>query len=212
MGVIHIKYKLSDLISDSLIQAANKLSPPYLQPLIGRASVNLTRDWMFKWDRTHPNKLGGKRTHIIAQAGKSAFFEWDDKGVDLYIEHESIRQRVFGGTIKPVNKKYLTIPAIAAAYGKKATEFSTLKVLFGHVAGGIGPVALYEPTKEKEGKQGRKANGEYKAKKLVSKKKIFYWLVKEVTQQGEPDIIPSDVQYANTALDVIKMKLDELFA
>ena len=76
-----------------------------------------------------------------------------------------IAQRYFGGDIDAKAGGYLTIPALAAAYGRRAREFDLRFVIFGNT----GKVALLD------------AEGE-----------VYYWLVRHVTQSGDATILPTE--------------------
>ena len=107
-------------------------------------------------------------THSGVQ-GRSAF---------VSIDHEGIALRRFGGTVKPRNGKYLTIPAIDQAQGKRAREFDDLH--FRRNASGNGG-RLCDPT-------GR----------------VYYWLVKQSTHKPDPSVLPTDGEIQEAAVDAVK--------
>ena len=168
---------------------ARGLAPARLLPIIGRAAVNVWRGHLFDLNRTRPNQIGGRRTGFYAQAARSASFEVaGDNSVVVSANSVGIAQRFYGGTIRPkLGKKYLTIPVAPEAYGKTAREFPNLQLVFGH---GGQPIALATPstravqiTQNKRGKIVKQATGRLGV--------IMFRLVKSVTQQPDPTVIPS---------------------
>ena len=121
----------------------------------------------------------------------STNFRITSNGVEVAINHVGIAQRYFGGTIKPVNKKRLTIPADADAYGRRAREFGKLDMVFGRK----GVVGLAKPRRGKA-KRGQRAG------------KILYWLVKSVTQEADKTVLPKDRDILDHVAGAVKAHLE----
>jgi len=83
-------------------------------------------------------------------------------------------------TITAINARWLTLPAIAAAHGRKAAEFPFLKFI--PFASGAKALARQNP-----GKKGREA--------LT----VFYWLKESITLPQDRSLLPSDAQYMQAA-------------
>lgn len=186
-----IAIDIKDQVTPLLKQVSGAVRTDAMNAEVGRSVVNRLQAHFFKLDQSRSNVLGGKRTHFYSQAAKSTQFQADsDKAVVSVSGPVGFRQRLEGGTIKPVKSKYLTIPAISEAYGKRSREFSNLHVLYGR----RGPVALVEAnaTQLKRGKKGFKSAGEVGGR-------VFFWLVKSVTQQADRGVLPSDEEIGKTA-------------
>ncbi len=168
--MISIRISTSDLAAPALRRLQQGLQPARLAPIVGRAGRNAVREHLFGRDAT-PNRLGGRRTHYYGQAARSTAFTVEGGTVTIAVTQIGIRQRFYGGTIKPKTAKYLTIPVNPAAHGKTAREFGDLVFVFG--AGGR-PIAL-----------ARKARGKRRFGE------IMYLLLKSVTQQPDPSTLPS---------------------
>lgn len=97
-----------------------------VRQVIGRAAVNETRQYYF--DHA-PNKRGWPTTGFWAQCARGTNFEVVPEGVVLSVHQVGINQRLYGGTIRPVNAKALTIPISPDAYGKRAGEIPGLFLL-----------------------------------------------------------------------------------
>ena len=133
-----------------------------------------------------PNRLGGDRTHFYAAAASGTNWEAYPGRAEVSVAKEGSAQRLLGGTIRPVNRKYLTIPVTPQAHGRAASEFgSDLRfVLFGGTAKNpntVGILVLGE---------GASAT-------------VLYLLVRKVTQRADPTVLPTDERIANEAADAI---------
>jgi hypothetical protein len=176
------------------------LSEPGLQHVVGGEVTRLLLDHLTALDADRPNALGGQRTHFYANAGKATSYAVQENGVTVSVNQTGIAQRYFGGTIEPVNAKYLTIPARAEAHGRRAGEFNNLEVLFGR----NGPYALAErqatsfSIRSRFDKSGNRQSA-IKNRKSVGGG-IFFWLVKSVTQEPDPTVLPDEPSILNAAL------------
>lgn len=168
--MIALRIAVTDTATPALRRLEAGLQPARLTPIIGRSARNATREHLFGKDAAG-NKLGGRRTHYYGTAARGTNFAIEGDTVVVSIPQLGIRQRYYGGTIKPKTAKYLTIPVHPAAHGKRAREFSDLEVVFGP---GGRPVAL-----------ARKASG----KRTLGE--IYYRLVRSVTQAADPTVLPT---------------------
>jgi len=132
----------------------------------GRSAVNLIQKHLRDRDRTHPNKLGGRRTHFYAAAARGTSFQLVADGALIAINKEGIRQRLLGGTIRPIRAKALAIPARPEAHGRSPREFDDLFLV-------------------------KRASFAALARKSGRTIRIMYWLRKSVTQRPDPDVLPS---------------------
>ena len=155
-----------------------------INPTVGKAAVTMLKDHLRNLDSTRANKLGGSRTHFYASAAKGTNYTLLPDGVKVGINQVGIRQRYYGGTItagKGISHttgrptQFLTIPAIAAAYGQRASAFS-------------GDLRL--------------SLNRYKTKGALVNKAgtVYYWLVKSVTQQADPTVLPTDDEISTRIL------------
>ncbi len=99
--------------------------------------------------------------------GKSAYVSIDQEGIAL---------RRFGGTVRPRSSKYLTIPAIDAAQGKRAREFADLHF-----------------------RKNRRDGGRL----CDTAGRVFFWLVKQSTHQPDPSVLPTDGEIQSAATEAM---------
>ncbi len=171
----------------------------------GRGLVNVLREHFSRLDRERPNQLGGKRTHFWRQVAHSVQQPRTagDK-VIVSINHVGAAQRLFGGSIVPVNAKYLTIPARAEAHGKRAREFPDLEILWGKRG---RPVALVQ-RQQTSVNYGRDKNKGVPKSGGERGGGVFFWLVQEVTQRADPTVLPTDDELGNAAVAAMREFVD----
>lgn len=199
-----LNIEIKDNASPELLALAQKLNPESINPLVGRAGVNIVRNHLFEVNDARPNKLGGKRTNFFAAAARSANFREESDGVTVSINQVGIGLQYFGGTIKPQNSKALTIPAIAEAHGKRAGEIPHLKLVWPKGAN-RGWLEQEEHTVSKTTRDRRKGHeGELRVKtRKVLGGKIFFWLVAKAAIQGDRSILPSESLIMDSARSAI---------
>lgn len=181
-----------------------------------------TKNLFVEWFASKPpNKMGWPSTNFWGKQAKSvrSSSESNNLGASVRLSMGTVGllQRLNGGTItagKSISRysgkptKFLTIPARAEAYGKRAFEFKNLRVQFGR--GGM-PVALVEAdaTSVSLGPKNRKTGARsYSAKETGGA--VMYWLVKSVTQRPDPSTIPATEMIANTVVFALSETADRI--
>ena len=180
-----------DQAKDAVRSLSEKLSSMRLKNTIGGSARNKVAEHLTVMDAERSNKMGAPRSHFFADAARSTQYSIEADGVYVGIFKRGMRQRYEGGTIRPNNGKYLTLPACSEAYGKRARVFDDLEVLFGR----RGPYALAQRAGTsisfvKDQRKGRK--GKQRVKRGADRGGIFYWLVKSVTQHPDPTVLPTE--------------------
>ncbi len=180
---------IQDDVTPVLNQFRDRLQGRNINPVIARAAANTVRAHLFDLDRQRINKFGAARSHFYSQAAKSVHHEIGPDSVAVHISHIGAAQRYYGGTIRRLRAKALTIPACAEAYGKRAREFNHL--MFTLLGGKGGKPALVEAdrTAIKISKKTGKVKAEFKPGG-----KVYYWLVPKAVQQKDPFMLPTTLQ------------------
>lgn len=181
--MVHFNLKVSDTISPELRAKAYAMDPQRIGLVAGRAIAGQLREHLFGLDRSRPNKLGGKRTHFYSQAARSVQQpRKEGGGVVVSINHVGIRQRYEGGDIRPVRAKFLTIPVIAEAHGKRAREFNNLSFAITKQ----GPALV-----ENRSTGIRKTKKGFRPTHSVIGGRIYFLLRKKVHQDPDATVIPT---------------------
>src|SRR5712692_4436695 len=191
---------IQDRATPAVEGALSELQLAGVKPVIGRAVVQLVQHHFLRLNSSRANPLGGPRSNFYAQAARNTRYDVLTDGVLVSVSQIGIRQRLEGGEILPRNAKYLALPAIAEAYGKRAREFPNLTILWRRIAGATRPVALVEaaatpftrpPANWRAGGQVRQ-DGTRGIKTNSVGGKVLFWLVKSVTQRADPSVLPTD--------------------
>lgn len=159
-----------------------------VRQLMGRAIAGALKDHFVKLahDSQHhesASSLGAAPTGFYSEA-QSAVQQpnIESDGFSVSINQRGLAQRIFGGPITPTTGTYLTIPARAESYGKRAGEFDNLKfILFPS-----GLAALV--SKDEDAHEGG----------------VYYWLVKSVVQQADPSVLPTEEELTDTAINAAR--------
>ncbi|MGH2603675.1 MAG: hypothetical protein ACRDJ9_30365, partial [Dehalococcoidia bacterium] len=164
------------------------LTPEAIQPIVGRSATNTIRKHLFELNQSRPNRLGGRRTNFYAQAGRATSFTAAGDTVTVSIASVGIAQRYFGGTITPKTAKFLTIPAVPEAHGKRAGEFPDLEFA---VPGGH-PALIRRQQQAVKFRRDRKTGLRRAFAGAERGGEVIFWLAKSVTQQADPSVLPTD--------------------
>ena len=183
---------LTDRVSPALQRLIAGLEDPSdLYALMAGVAEKGTRDYIVHvaapTRHTTANRLGAQPTGYLERAANGVRGVGTQEAAEVIISGDvGIFSRTDGPvTITPkAPKKYLTLPAIAEAYGRRAGEFADLSVLIFRKRGSA-ELLLALGTEIGEG-----ANKE---------RTVFYWLKKSVTLPQDRELLPSDDDYLQMA-------------
>lgn len=212
-----LQIAIEDHVSDLLARLGATLADrtPLMQASAAALAIELQHHFMIRDEQT-PNQQGWPRSGFWAE-----FVEATDvaavsaDGADVAISHPAIMQKLHGGPITPKpDKKYLALPAMAAAYAAGSPREGATPELMFHLAphpdGGWRPalVAFEHGTKEvKDHRKGRE--GQYRRVKDIKKPAgVWYWLVRSVTQAADPMTLPPSEQLVDAVLSAITRDID----
>lgn len=192
---VHIN--ITDRATPLLLRVRGAVQGGRLANAMGRGASNEVQGHLFRLNAERPNRLGGRRTNFYAQAARSTHYTAEPGAITVSVSHVGIRQRFEGGRIRPVTKKYLTIPATAEAHGKRAGEFPDLQFA---ILGGRPCLVRARQTRLKLG--GRRKDGSRAIRGVLSTTgtEVLYWLVREVNQKPDPSVLPSKDVIARSAI------------
>jgi len=176
------------------------LAPARINPVIGRAAANVAVAHLRAKNASSANAFGGRRTNYYAGAARATSFAiLNDSEVVVSVAQIGIRQRFFGGTLRPKTAKYLTIPAIAEAHGKRAREFAGLTFA---VIPGKGPALVRKTAvvvvQKKTTRLSRSTSASRVGLSTTSatlrttggELEAVFWLRRKVTQRPDPSVLP----------------------
>lgn len=159
-----------------------------LNTQIARGVQQVFMAHFFELDRTRANDLGGKRTHFYGDAAKATSSQGTETEAIVTVAQQGIRQRLEGGTIRAKPGGWLTIPARAEAYGRRAREFHDLhfiKLKNGNAMLVAGELTGATGRMDKKGNLQTRAGSEEGV--------VMYWLVPEVYQAPDASVLPKAI-------------------
>lgn len=161
------------------------LRPEAMMAEVGRRGANELKTHFRSRNRSSKNKLGGRRTGFWRQVADSV---QNPRVVGseaiVSITHPAIAQKVFGGTIKAKVAGALSIPLDAESYGRRPSVFERetgIKLFkLRKKGGGISNLLA-----------GEGPNGI----------RVFYVLVKSVTQTPDKEALPPKTSFQLAIID-----------
>jgi len=168
-----------------------RLGGRVLHQAIGAAMLSAVQEHFDR--REHePNKMGAPKTGFWAKisAGTSVTSSETEAVVTI---PAPILQKLYGGTIRPVNSKALAFPVSPRSYGKTAREMRAdgetkfVPLNRGNLVGIITSI---------------------EAKGVVGE--VLFLVVRQVTQAADPNAIPSTGSLMKAAMDAVEESADAL--
>ena len=204
-----IGIRINDERIGELMKQAAVLDQETEVSMVGaRGAANFVQDYLFELDAERPNKMGGLRTHFFANAARSVSTPQPaGAGAAFSINQVGFAQRLLGGVIRPglgISRatgeltKLLAIPARAESYGKTPGEFDDLQFVPTKFGG-----MLVQALSTQIVRGSRK--GDFSTRAIGGL--VMYWLVKEVRQDADPTVLPSDIALAGAAGDSMESYL-----
>jgi len=191
---VTVRTTIVDNASPALQHAIASLTDrTQLHEEIGAAVQTLVSEYLIALETVRndsANALGANKSNFLSKIGEDqTSFAADADKATVSIDNAAMGRAFHDIDIYPTGgRKFLTIPASAESYNKRALEFDDLVLIFSHLTtGNKGPVALAKPT---GGKKERLT--------------VLYWLVRAVHQVQDRSLLPSDEQITTSAITAIR--------
>lgn len=169
-------------------------------PAIGAAVVLLFQTHFAA--RPH-NANNWPTTNFWQRAAKSCNYDIMAADVVINVNQQGVRQRLEGGVINAKSGGWLTIPARAEVYGKRAPEVPNLEVAFFKTNHGFF-AALVQVYRQAVSFGRQRKDG---SRKVIAGEEhggaVMFWLKKSVKQDADPDVIPSSFEIAAACFSTI---------
>lgn len=184
-----------------------------LNVVIGRAAVNEVRAHFFDLNATR-HRFG---RNYYAGAARGTSFTATPEGPRISVNQVGIRQRRYGGTIKPrAPRRFLTIPAAAEAIGMRAGEFNDLdkELVYDPETGRLRWALVRRASTaisftKRKGKDG-KVSFKVKAQELNAGGTVMFWLVRKVEQRADPSVLPKPERLQQVAVGAVVTRFTRL--
>jgi hypothetical protein len=152
----------------------------------GRACANLTRDHLFTLAGARHRAAVPHNFYADAADSVTHDFSFSESIATVRIRKTGLAQRLYGGTIKPVNYSHLWIPVSPESIGRTGREFQNLIKII-----------------NRQTDRGVAARRE--ADKTLT---VLFALVPEVIQEADPSVLPTDREFQETATEACNTLLD----
>lgn len=201
-----LSLNLRDEITPGVDRVINALTRADVRRIMGRAIVQVLKDHFRDLDsQRHRPEVPLHFYNSAARGVQQPDVSGD--GLTVTINNVGIGQRYFGGTLTAGSngsgKKFLTIPAVPQAMGRRAGEFTNLKFVFFGKRRDIAAL-VSQDDRHVALKRGPRATKERKLK-LVPRQdgrpQIIFWLVRSVVQKEDPSVLPSFPKMRDAAFD-----------
>jgi hypothetical protein len=179
-----------DDVSPCLRELYDAVRPEVLLKLAGKSVENALRDHFLSRNR-EPNKKGWPKRGLWGEiAEQTAMGAVNAEEVVVTVKSPALAHKIAGGTIRPgVGKKYLALPATAAAYAAGSpSEGAAPELKFG---------VAFNP----------EINRNMKAMLSKDGNTVWYWLARKATHKADPDAMPSDTTLEDAAIETIERAL-----
>jgi hypothetical protein len=181
--------------SDATKEVERELSPAKLQATYGPRCRELTRDHLAALP---DNKRGWPSTGFWEAAARATRWEAHGSFIKIIVDKVGVRQRYYGGVIRPVNKLALTIPISPLSYGKTANDFPGSFLLMTKK----GAYIVMNTEAGKNQRQKRKGVRNVRAM-LV----FLFKLVGSVSQAPNPNVLPTMAEYRGEIIAAARERL-----
>lgn len=188
-------------IADRLARLQEGIGSERMLPVLARGATTFVQDHLRALDRSRANEMGGRRSHFYANAARGTTHQIEGSTILITVHQLGIRQRFYGGVIRPVNAKRLAIPADKSAYGRSPREFNDLKLGAFRKGGRLIFALVVATTYAVRSK--RAADGPTRTKRGPRNKRsglVMFWLRDQVTQIGDSSVLPAREDIASAAV------------
>lgn len=199
---IAIRTSVVDHATPAIEAKLAQCSPKRLRAIVGPA---LTRHVQTHLLGNGKNKRGWPSTGFWSRAARSTTW-WSNAAnanVIVSINQIGVRQRYYGGVIRPVKAQALAIPISPVSYGHLPSDFPDLFLV--QTKKGAFLCQRGTEISAKSGKiVGRKKIGGNNSRRLKAELNFLFKLQKSVTQTGDKSIVPSADELMEVALGRIE--------
>ena len=196
---VAIQFDVRDYATKAIEQKMAAASPARLAAVV---KSPLETFWRNRLRSLGPNKRGWPSTRFYERAARSVTGTATAAGVVLRADHQGLRQRWKGGRISAVNARMLTIPISPVSYGKRAAEFPGLFLLRTKKG-----AYLVQAGESLSGRVTAKSQGGNASRRLRAHLNFLFKLTESVNQAGNPDVVPTDDEFAEVALGAVERSL-----
>jgi len=188
------QFAITDAATPAVEVLLQRCSPRRLASVIAPA---LARLWRERLVSLATNKKGWPTTHFWRRAANSLSVQVADDHVKLTVTQTGVSQRWLGGPIFTVRAGALTIPISPLSYGKTAADFPNLTLI-------RTPKGVYLVQLPGASSTVRGVRNKTRQSRIASPPLFLFRLAQSVNQTGNPDVVPTNAEFASAALTAIQ--------
>lgn len=192
---------VNDEVTPAVHDLINSLSPARLAARIGPAVATLVEKYL---GRLGPNKKGWPSTRFYEKFARNVRWTPEPDGPIIGIlpaliqgRTVSLRQRVFGGPIRPREARALAIPISPVSYGHVPADFPGLFMI--KTPKGAYLVQYGQSVGARTARSSR-AKGGNPSRRLNASLNFLFKLSFGVNQDGDRSVLPADQDILQTAV------------
>ena len=175
------------------IEGGNQISPLIDMPKTKREIADAVRKELYEhFMRLNAERHKGlTRRGFYEQAARSLESTDTPDGFEVSTERVGIGLRFFGGVVVPVKAQWLTIPAIAEAYGKSARDFGNLA--FVKFRDDLAALKEKRPKSATVAATGKRVRNKFKMGNMQGafKTRVFFWLKRSTQHDADETVMPT---------------------
>ncbi len=199
-----LSINLRDEVTPANERVLDALGRRDVRTVMGRAVVGVLKAHFVELDASrHRSSVG---VHYYGMASRSVQQpNIAEDGFTVGIAQAGIAQRYYGGTITAGSsgsgKKFLTIPAVPQAMGRRASEFTNLRfIFFPKLDYGALVEAKPGAVTYKGSPRAKKVRSLRTVPREDGRPQVVFWLKRSVTQKADPSVIPEEEKMTAPAL------------
>lgn len=199
MSGIGYRMKAVNSWSPVILQTALAAHPDQLLPVAGRAVANLWRAYLVTLNSDR-HREGGRNFYF--QASRAVTYTVVGGVLFVSNNQQGMAQRFYGGPIVAGSNgsgvKWLTLPARQEAYGHRAREFNDL--VFVKLRDDLAMLVQRDREAGDTARRSITRRTAETARTVAGQGGlVFYWLVKQVDQEADPTVMPTEDQIRTAA-------------
>lgn len=197
---IGVSISATDLATPALEAKLAQIQPDRLRAILAPGLTQFTQRHLLS---NGTNAKGWPSTHFWADAARGTSWTASEGGFTISINKIGVRQRYFGGPIRPVSARALAIPINPVSYGHVPADFPGLFLL--KCASGAYLVQSNETVSDKTGRTiGKSGKGGNAGRRLKSNLTFLFKLSAGVQQDPDPSVIPSEDELTETGMSLLE--------
>lgn len=215
---MNLTIDIGDFATSAIALIKRRVAEGALNKVMQRGMVNQVKEHFRRLDSQRANALSGRRSHFYADASRETHAgPLNAESFTVAISKVGVAQRYYGGQIRAVKSKWLTIPVHKKTYNRAAREFDLdFRPVNNELAFLVFPNKSRREREEavQAAAMGQSSSGgsrkRRRAKGGPAQPVIAFVLKREVWQEPDPSVLPTDEELEDEAVSAGNEYLQQL--